>query len=93
MTPIIINMNNIYYLINAQWNNNPVLETKTLNVYTSAVLRKFKNIFYPHNPHKKCIKISLFVFVIIHQISKFYSNIDHDQVYFSNKLKTQNYEQ
>lgn len=45
-------MNNIYYLINAQWNNNPVLEATILNVYAIADLRKFKNIYYLHNPPK-----------------------------------------
>jgi len=36
------NMNNIYFLINAQWSDNPVLvATIKLNFYKTAVLRKF----------------------------------------------------
>lgn len=39
--PIMKNMNNIYYLINVQWSDNPVLvATIKLNVYKTAVLRK-----------------------------------------------------
>jgi len=50
-------MNIIYYLINAQWNNNPVLEATILNVYTTAVSRKFKNNHYPNNPPKNVLKL------------------------------------
>jgi len=79
-------MNINYYLINAQWNNNPVLETTILNVYTTADLRKFKNIYYPHNPPPlpKKMYYNQFIcicFIIVHQIPKFYSNIDRNQVY------------
>jgi len=57
-------MKNIYYLINAQWNDNPVLvATIKLIFFIKQQFKENVKMYLPPPPFpQKCIKISYFVF-------------------------------